>query len=65
MISEMRKQRLLKGKTLDDMFIQTDISIPKLSRIERGIFKPSEKEKRLISKALKVEKNLLFPKKNN
>ena len=61
MISKVRKRRLLKGLTLDNIFIQTKIDISKLSRIERGIFKPSEKEKKLISKALKAKAEELFP----
>lgn len=60
MISEMRKLRILKNLTLDDLFLRTDINIPKLSRIERGIFKPSKKEKKLISKALGIKPKEIF-----
>jgi len=58
----MRKIRQFKGLTLDDVYLKTGISIPKLSRIERGIFKATEKEKRLISRALKTPKKKVFPK---
>ena len=57
----VRKARLLKEITLDDIFLKTKIPISKLSRIERGIFQPSEKEKKLISEALKEPVSKIFP----
>ena len=58
----VRKIRLFKEVTLDDIFLQTKIPISKLSRIERGIFQPNEIEKKLISKALKQPVSKIFPK---
>lgn len=60
MVSEMRKSRLLKDLTLDDLYLRTGITMPKLSRIERNIFKPTEREKKLICKALKVSVKDIF-----
>ena len=57
----MKRQRLLKDLTLDDVFLRTGISIPKLSRIERGIFKPNERERKLIAKVLKAKPEEIFP----
>jgi transcriptional regulator with XRE-family HTH domain len=58
----IRKCRLKKGMTLDDVFLKTGIHMPKLSRIERGIFKASSKERKLISRALGISIRDLFPK---
>jgi len=46
-MKQVRKIRLLKEITLDQIFLKTNIPISKLSRIERGIFRPSEKEKNI------------------
>ena len=64
MISEMKKNRILKDLTLDDIYLRTGINIPKLSRIEREILRASEKEKRLISKALREPLLKIFPEDN-
>ena len=60
-MKEIRKIRLLKERTLDEIFLRTRIPIAKLSRIERGIYKATEKEKRLISKALGEPEEKVFP----
>ena len=59
----VRKIRLLKEITMDDIFLQTKIPISKLSRIERGIFQPNEIEKKLISEALREPVSKIFPEK--
>jgi len=48
--------------TLDDIYIRSrrKISQSKLSRIERGISFPSEQEKKIISRILKVPIENLF-----
>lgn len=61
MLSEMRKNRVLKDLTLDDLYLRTGIDQSRLSRIERNIFKPSDREKKLISKALRVPVQEIFP----
>lgn len=57
----VRQIRLMKSKSIDDIFIETGISIPKISRIERGIYQPTEREKKLISKALREPSEKVFP----
>lgn len=57
----LRKERILKEKTIDDVFMKTRIPISKLSRIERGIYQATEKEKKLIAKALGEPINKIFP----
>lgn len=48
--------------TLDDIYIKSKrkISQSKLSRIERGVSFPSEQEKKIISRILKVPIEDLF-----
>lgn len=48
--------------TLDDIYIKSKrkISQSKLSRIERGVSFPSEQEKKIISRILKVPIENLF-----
>jgi transcriptional regulator with XRE-family HTH domain len=60
MVSPMKKYRVLKELTLDDLYLRTNIDISRLSRIERGIFVPTEKEKKLIAKAIKAKPEELF-----
>ena len=57
----VRQIRLMKSKSIDDIFVETGISIPKISRIERGIYQPTEREKKLISKALRESPKKVFP----
>jgi transcriptional regulator with XRE-family HTH domain len=60
---KMRRVRLLKEITLDELYLRTGrkISQPRLSRFERGIALPSEEEKALIARALKEPVERLFP----
>ncbi len=60
LVLPMRKARLLCGKTLDDLFQETGIQIPRLSRIERGIFKAHADEKGRIAKSLHVKLDEIF-----
>ena len=62
-IKKMKKLRFFKGLSLDDIYVLTGrrISQPQLSRIERGISIPSDKEKELIARALKEPASKTFP----
>jgi len=59
--NNMKNLRFHKNLTLDDVFLRTDIWGPKLSRIERGILKPSLREQQLIAKALRSKVKEVFP----
>lgn len=60
--SKLRSVRRSLLVTLDDIYIKSrrKISQSKLSRIERGISIASEKEKKIISRILKVPEKDLF-----
>jgi len=62
-IGKMRQIRFFRGMTLDDIYLLTGrkISQPKLSRVERGISHPSDEEKELISRVLKIPIKEIFP----
>lgn len=57
----MKKIRNQRGITLDIIYLKTGIDISRLSRIERQIFKPKEKEKRVISRVLGKRIMQVFP----
>lgn len=61
MISKMREVRFFAGMTLADLWLKTHLSQSKLSQIERGIFVPTQREKEIISKALKSSTEKVFP----
>lgn len=61
MISKMREMRFFAGLTQADLWLKTRISQSKLSCIERGIFQPTQREKEIISKALKASVQEVFP----
>jgi len=61
MANNIRKLRRQQEITQDVLYSKTKIWPARLSRIERGIFTPSEKEKRLISEALKTPIKDIFP----
>lgn len=48
----MKRFRIHRGMTLDIIYLKTGIDISRLSRIERHIFKPKEKEKKIIARVL-------------
>ena len=60
-ISESRLARLVQGMTLDELSQLTQINIPKLSKIERGLVIPRDEEKFLLSVALGKEAKEIFP----
>jgi len=53
--------RFHRGLTQDDLYLITNIWPTKISKIERGIFQPSSREKELLSKALKTSIYKIFP----
>lgn len=59
----MKKIRLMKGITLDDIYVVSErrLGQSKLSRIERGIVVPNREEKTLIARALDEQVNVVFP----
>lgn len=62
-MNHMKKIRNQRGITLDIIYLKTGIDISRLSRIERQIFKPKEKEKRVIARVLGKRVVQVFPKK--
>ena len=61
MLTPLRRERLLQGKSLYDMRGRSGISVSKLSLIERGIEQPNEDEKHRLARALGVRLQDLFP----
>jgi len=59
--NKLKQIRFFKGITQDDLYIETNIWPAKISRIERGVFRPTSKEKELLSKALKTPICEIFP----
>jgi transcriptional regulator with XRE-family HTH domain len=64
-LSPMRKIRISKGITLDEMWVISDKYVKMhqshLSRIERGITIPSKEQKNMIAKILEEPIEKIFP----
>ena len=60
-MNNMRKIRNQRGITLDIIYLKTGIDISRLSRIERHIFKPKEREKKIIARVLGKRIVQVFP----
>lgn len=60
-INLIRELRFRKGITQDELFLKTKIHQARISRLERGIFKASPQERKLISEALEVSEEEVFP----
>ena len=60
--TQLRKVRREKEITLDEVFVLTGrkLSQARISSLERGIFIPNDKDKKLLSKALKTPIDQLF-----
>jgi len=60
--NKLRLARISLFITLEDVYLKSKrkLSTSKLSRIERGITIPTENEKRIISRILKVPEKDLF-----
>lgn len=57
----IRKVRLEKNITQDEVFLKVGIHQARLSKIERGIFEVNEKERKLLAEALGVNQREIFP----
>lgn len=59
----LRKTRREQELTLDQVYVLTGrkLSQTRISSLERGIFIPNNKDRALLSKALKTPIELLFP----
>ena len=53
--------RFHRGLTQDDLYLITNIWPAKISKIERGVYRASSKEKELLAKALKTSIYKIFP----
>jgi len=59
--NKLKKIRFHRGVTQDDLYVETNIWPTKISKIERGVYRASLREKKLLSKALKTPIRELFP----
>jgi len=59
----LRKVRREQELTLDEVYVLTGrkLSQGRISKLERGIFIPNDKDKKLLSRALKTPIYKLFP----
>ena len=62
-MNNLRKARLTIDKSQLQLMKETGIFFSTISRIENGWLKPSDKQKKKLAKALKVEQEWLFPEK--
>ncbi len=61
MENKLKEVRFFARKSQDEIHVETGLCQSKISRIENGYIQPSEKEKRLIAKALKEPVSKIFP----
>ncbi len=64
MLSNLKRTRLLQGKTQYDLMIETGIDQGLISLFENNYKKPNEIQKKNLAEALKTPKNELFPEDN-
>ncbi len=62
MISKLKRERLIQGKSQYYLEQKTKIHQTLISLFERGIRKPNLKQKKLLAKALRVPEYELFSK---
>jgi len=62
-MNNLRKARLKADKSQLKLMKETGIFFSTISRIENGWLKPSDKQKKKLAKALKVDQEWLFPEK--
>ena len=60
LLNRIKTYRFLRNKTQDDLMVQTRIDQSRISRIERGVLKPTDEEKQKLAKALKTTAEKLF-----
>ena len=56
-----KKARILKGYRQIDLWARTGIQMSKISRIENGLIRPTDREKEKLAKALGQDERELFP----
>ena len=61
MLSNLKRIRLLQGKTQYDLMLETGIDQGLISLFENSYKKPSEIQKKNLAKALSLSKKELFP----
>ena len=61
MLSNLRRNRILQGKTQLDLMLESGVHQTFISLFENGYRKPSEIQKKNLAKALEVPENELFP----
>lgn len=59
-ISKLKKARFLAGLTQDRLSLLTGIDRARISRIENGYVIPTERERKVISRVLKMKPEELF-----
>jgi transcriptional regulator with XRE-family HTH domain len=64
MLSNLKRTRLLQGKTQYDLMLETGIDQGLISLFENNYKKPNEIQKKNLAEALKTPKNELFPEDN-
>ena len=60
MANKLKEIRFFARKTQDEIHVETGLCQSKISRIENGYIQASEKEKRLIARALKEPVSKIF-----
>ena len=59
--NKIREVRQRKNLTQDEVYLKVGIHQARLSKLERGIFEPNEKERKLLIDALEASEKELFP----
>ncbi|MHA1386437.1 MAG: helix-turn-helix transcriptional regulator [Candidatus Helarchaeota archaeon] len=59
-ISKLKKARFYAGLTQDRLSLLTGIDRARISRIENGYVTPTERERKIISRVLKMKPEELF-----
>jgi transcriptional regulator with XRE-family HTH domain len=61
MVSRLRLERIERGLTLDDVWIRSERRLhpSRLSRMERGVLRPTSEEIRLLAGALDIPEEKL------
>lgn len=57
----LRALRKARGLSLDDIWLKTGLDRGHLSRLERGLVKPSGRTKKILEKFYGLPASLLFP----
>jgi transcriptional regulator with XRE-family HTH domain len=63
-MTKAREIRLMRGLTIDDVYLGTRIDRALISRIERGRIQPTADQRLLLSKFYALPENELFPQYN-